>query len=490
MRVVRLSRRGVAALALPALLVTFAQPPVGAAAASGLFAAASGPSRPIEPWSLGLNGANMAGPAFSDPGFAAALTTFRPGTLRYPGGTVANFFDWRTGWYRTASKRWPGQPSVQTDMRLETFASAIRATGAVPVFDLNLVTWNGRIATDADDAAMLTDQLALLNAAQALGLPVLRVELGNELYLNGPSSPSTAYRQRFPTAQGYAQTANRWAAAIHDRFPAAQVAAVATEANAVPNLSQRRATWNDGLLPALTEVDAVTIHENMRVSTTSADVLLAKPQQQLTAVRTHELAELPAGLQVWVTEFNLADQNGRWFGTWAHGLFVAELAVSLLTTPGIGQAALHNVVGGTESAALFTGTAGFGATGPATVRFGRTACGTALAIVQSAVRTATSAQALAFAGGPVLAPSGVPGLVGVRLTGPSGTSLVVVNLTALASTIDVTSVLGAASATRSTISRALTERLTGTPVLPTTAQVPTGAVPVAAYSLNVLIPQV
>ena len=484
-----ISRRGTGAVACAAALLLLAFPPVaGAADPPGVVAATSGPTRTLAPWSLGLNGANMSGPAYSDPAFSAALTSFRPGTLRYPGGTIANFFDWRTGWYRTASTKWPGQPSVRTDMGLETFAAAIRATGAVPVFDLNLVTWNGRIATDANDAAMLADQLALLSAAQNLGLPVLRVELGNELYLNGPSSPSTAYRQRFPTPQGYAQTANRWAAAIHARFPTAQVAAVATEANAVPHLSQRRATWNDGLFPALTEVDAVTIHENMRVSTTSADVLLAKPQQQLAAVRTHELAELPAGLQVWVTEFNLADQNGRWFGTWAHGLFVAELAISLLVTPRVSQAALHNVVGSTESAALFTGTAGFGATGPATVRFGRTACGTALAMVQATVRAATSVQALAYAGGPVLAPSGVPGLVGVRLETPSGIRVIVVNLTGLAVTVDAASVLGSSSTTRSTISRPLTERLTGSPVPPTAVQVPTGAMPVPAYSLSVLLP--
>jgi len=87
---------------------------MSAAAAVGPTAALSGVSRPIATLTLGLNGENGGGPVYSNAGFASALVGYRPGTLRYPGGTTANFWDWRQGWYQPNGP-WPGQPGKRID---------------------------------------------------------------------------------------------------------------------------------------------------------------------------------------------------------------------------------------------------------------------------------------------------------------------------------------------------------------------------------------
>ena len=115
---------------------------------------------------------------------------------------------------------------------------------------------------------MLDQQLQALHTAAADGLPVRMVELGNELYQSGyiNAGPNGQdYAKRFPTAADYATQMNTWISAIHSAFPAAKVAAVATDANDVSGISQRRRNWNADVLPLLKGEDAVTIHDNLRV---------------------------------------------------------------------------------------------------------------------------------------------------------------------------------------------------------------------------------
>src|SRR3954454_6996307 len=111
---------------------------------AGSTALVVGTPRPLSPWTFGLNGSNVSGPAYSDGAFADGIVALGPGTLRYPGGTVANFWNWHVGWFE-AGGPWPGQPGNRIDASLATYGTLVRRTGSTPVFDLNVVTWQGRI---------------------------------------------------------------------------------------------------------------------------------------------------------------------------------------------------------------------------------------------------------------------------------------------------------------------------------------------------------
>jgi hypothetical protein len=441
--------------------------PVNASASSSVVAARPiGTARTVAPWTLGLNGQNVAGPSYADMGFANALAAYKPGTLRYPGGTVANFFNWRTGAYESGGP-WPGQPKNQADNSLATFAAIARRLGTTPVFDVNVVTWRGRVATDADVPAMIQDTLSLLSAAHEAGLPVRKVELGNELYLTGPHTGNTLYAKRFPTPEQYAAVAERYAKAIHAAYPRAEVAAVATETNYVNWLSQRRRTWNAGLLPRLAATDAVTIHLNVWVAdaTLSPVDVLGVMSRQIDALKANELPRFAQyGLPVWVTEFNMGDRTEvlAYAGTWLHGMSVGLLALKLLPDARIAQLAMHNVTGHAREAAIFTTTHAFGPTQEPTTLNTPTAAGVVLGLVQDACRGATSLQQLEFVSGPVVGAMRLPGLMGVVATAPNGDRrIVLLNLTSQPLAVDVSATMPSSFSYRMVSAPALLTRITG-----------------------------
>jgi hypothetical protein len=131
---------------------------------------------------LGFNVVNLQSGNFTtDEAYAAATAgALQAGVLRYPGGNIADFWDWRVGWC-VAAPNASGCPSCRnpcpSKLRrrtylLEEFAVALRAAAALPVFTLNMLTAN------------LTESLAMLAHAESIGaLPRgAYVELGGEFY--------------------------------------------------------------------------------------------------------------------------------------------------------------------------------------------------------------------------------------------------------------------------------------------------------------------
>jgi hypothetical protein len=173
---------------------------------------------------------------------------------------------------------------------------------------------------------------------------------------------------------------NPWIAAVHGAFPGAKVATVGADANGVPGLSQRRATWNADVMPLLVGEDAVTQHENLRVldATATPAAVLAEPYLHFQQVEAHELALFKSyHLPVWITEFNMGDLTpGHVFlGTWLHGLFVAEEALLFLAEPSITYMGLNATIGSAHFAPIFSNAHGFGRSGPPTVPLALSAAG-------------------------------------------------------------------------------------------------------------------
>ncbi|MGH9838653.1 MAG: hypothetical protein ACREEM_07710, partial [Blastocatellia bacterium] len=176
-------------------------------AAAVITARLEGRARPFSPDFLGYNGAaTFRELGWGDPDLMRALVRLKPPALRHPGGTAANYWDWRTGYF-VSGVELPGNYAVfpRLPNRLEDFKQAIDACGAQPILVLNLLT------------STLDEQLDMLRQARRIGLPVKYLELGNEFYLGLPD-----YRKKFPTAADYGREASRWSAAIHQEFPGAR----------------------------------------------------------------------------------------------------------------------------------------------------------------------------------------------------------------------------------------------------------------------------
>lgn len=385
--------------------------------------------RALPPALLGINGeAIISRDTWSSPQFLSAVAGLHAQALRVFGGTPADYWDWRTGTY-VHSPHVPGSLSeLRSHIRvtLADWARVVHVTGDAPVFDLNLLT------------STLSSQLAMLRAAQRLGMPIRYVELGNELYM-------PAYAWRFPTGADYGRVSTRWIAAIRRAFPGVKIAADAypgADLNSGP-LDAREARWNAELLETLRGASALTLHAYFTsglgpnaslASTASAEQLLRAPARRWAAL-SRLIAGLPTRLPVWVTEWNLFDTVARVHGSWAQGLAVAEFGLDLATASRVAQSDYETLVDSAPFGAIFGSTAGLqlsavgtGASAsfravhdsvPATPLYGLATGGVAMHALLEAAAGATVVRTLEFGSAPVR---------GAVFGGSRGFAAVLVNL--------------------------------------------------------------
>jgi hypothetical protein len=282
---------------------------------------------------VGVNQQSVKGPAMSDTNLRAATTSNAVDLFRYPGGTVANFWDWQKGWviddaelanYQTGQQYIGHNP---TPWYLEDLAAYCTATGTTPVFVLNIATSDQQY------------QLDMLAHAASLGLPIDYVELGNEFYWE-PNDDI------FDVA-GYASRAATWADAIKLVYPNAEIATVAWDGNSLLTAGTRTAGWNPGMsatLAASTSITAVAMHPYVFMKPLQTaygeltDLSTLDDQQRLMALGFNSHmdtsatmdTDIPAGKKLWVTEYNFTDPDAHVMARWLHGLFVATQAITLL----------------------------------------------------------------------------------------------------------------------------------------------------------------
>jgi len=432
-------------MSTPAPIPTTIPTPTPPSLSSPAIAATLGHSRPLAPDFLGLN-AETVNPA-TDQRMLSALQRLAVGNLRYPGGGTANYWDWELGWlYQHLDENqliwWMhGMPAHSDRFTLQDLALVYRETGALPVLVLNMVT------SDLDE------QLDALRQAADLGIPIRRVELGNELYMD--IEPYVL--QKYPTVEDYAAEANRWAAAIKAAFPAAQIAVVGAASAGAPSNPRTRG-WDKTLFPLLSDdIDAVAGHLYI-------DFGVGTPVQpgtgwgseteqasQYQAMRTsqgiqkmlsrpflawHEMnrfSHLPIDRQIWITEFSILDWNGPARGTWAHGLTVAGFLHTFLQNEQVDLVCYHSMAGGPLFAAIFPSEEHWAGLTVAEVRtpaYAPTAVGRVLTLFGEAMAGMDTAAMLDFSPQPTVTVGLVthPTVLGWRFANATERRFILVNL--------------------------------------------------------------
>jgi hypothetical protein len=386
---------------------------VTSAPAAAPITAKLGAARSLLPNFFGVNFDynGVARYAGSDPKFYGQLASLEPGTLRFPGGTGANFFQWKVGI--------PIDPptglcvssttSGLFKFTLSDLMRAYKATGAPPVFDLNVMTSD------------LNCQLQMLQDAQQLGLPIDYVELGNELYLGIDNYPTY-----FKTAADYGKAVARYVKAVHTDFPAALVAAVGS----LPTSTSREKTWNTDVLDAAKKAgglpDAITLHVypglNKALTTSELPGLFTEPYSELTGI-SNVIGKLPVSRPVWITEYNLRPKhtpNSNPAQTsYAEPLFVTEM--DLLLVGHVTSARFVDLWSafGTNASYSYAGSASSPQQTPG---------GLALELVDRASHGATLSRPIDFTGAPALTAGGSPALIGQSFTSAAARREVLVNL--------------------------------------------------------------
>lgn len=359
----------------------------------------------------------------SSPQLHEAAAGLRPGALRVFGGTTANYWNWRTGKFfdrRGVPPRLRQVSRSMSPIHLSDWAGLVRDANATPVFDLNLVT------------SSLSDQLAMLRAAEARGMPIRRIELGNELFYSAP-----LVVRAIPTPGAYGRKASRWISAIGAEFPDAQIAAVGF-GYPPGDADRRQASWDRRVRKTLRGEDALTFHaywdapRTRRLSGAPLSAALAAPLRLLAKLRSRGLHRLPAGVDAWVTEWNVW-HGAKLRGTWANGLADAAYLLGLLGERSVNQEDLHPLVHSQPLAALFGNPLGFH-DGPGTVRYAPTAVGEAIGQLYPALSGGVRVRRLKLPRAPRIAGTR---LAAVRAVAVEGGGALLVNLSGRRRTVDL-----------------------------------------------------
>ena len=309
---------------------------------------------------LGFNCNMMRTPyQHNHPGFIQAYRDSGAHFIRFPGGTVANLFNWRTGMLQ----EYPGIDQALLNrlkglnknleniggLRTENFLDFVRKTSS----DFSVVLNIHSLSPE--------DNKAWLQQMHDAGIAVKCIELGNELYLK-------ANRQRYPTVESYIEASKQYAQAAREVFPQAKIGIVTSHIgyhldNAVSEeegeerLKQddrEQLEWNRKIAEE-SFYDACVVHLYTYVGTS------AKPSVAEAYVRALSSSDamfdkamgyfrnLFPGREVWVTEWNLSGfsakgrEDSQHHGTHANALFIADFQMKMLLSNLADMGALHNL---------------------------------------------------------------------------------------------------------------------------------------------------
>ncbi len=411
---------------------------------------------------FGFNAQQIRGPVLSDNSFIQAVKGLNPAVLRYPGGTVASYWDWKSGWFKDEiplKKDW--REIRKNPIRLEDLKAACDSTGAAPLLVLNMCT------------STLEYQLDMLRHARKIGMKVNYVELDNELYIS-----ESIYTDRFGSGEDYANECNKWIAAIKKEFPNMRIAVVGYSAKDSDfrknkNDVTRAVNWNREVLGAIRGADAMTFHtyggnalnylrgpgdisgdedkEPLEYQAifdrgTSPPLALGIPFSRWENAKAYDLQILPSGMKAWVTEYNLFEREGVMAGTWLHGLYAVTQTLLMLESDLVELSCYHNLSSSAQFGAIFNSDQGFikAVRQKPTTELGLSAAGYTLSMAGKAFKDATNYSQLHFDGVESIKGArghAYPALIGVSCKGSKGERLLVVNLSNKSVRMDVSAVL-------------------------------------------------
>jgi hypothetical protein len=403
----------------------------GKAVAGGAASAVTvgtGQSRALSPNYFGFAFDYGGGSIYPNPGTAGypaagdtELAALAPGTVRWPAGTSANYWVWTKG-QPVGDPYMTPNPTPDFHSSLSDLQKEYLKTKVPPVFVLNVMT------------STLADQEAMLKQAQADGLPIDYVELGNELNL----CFNPDYAKYFATGVSYGQqVVGPWTLALHNLFPTIQVAAVAGFEDKTSNCVRDR-TWNkdvhtgiqnSGTNGRMPDDYIEHVHPGFDNDVTASNVgtFLAGPDSWPSKVQYPvDGADVDYKLPkpIWITEYSLGlgySGTNPPQQTYGDALFNSSLGLQLAT--------------GTTTTTLVEYWSSFGkensyaysADPTQHLPVALTPAGLAMQWVAQAGGGATTVTPLAFTGGPAIG-NGSPGLVGVTFTGGGATHEVLLNL--------------------------------------------------------------
>ena len=306
--------------------------------------------KPLRQALYGFNSNMMSGDyGYLDDDFVALTKVLAPKTLRFPGGTVGNFYHWEQGGFfenemastlnTKLNKRNKGnyvklQRQRNGKILFDDFMQLCNTLNIVPVVVVNL--WTGSPAESA----------AWVRYAKDKGYQVTHWELGNEYYL-------PHYLNKYPTVKTYMAEAKKHAAAMKAVDPDIKVSVCATpiafhKEGWLVKTQQRK--WDEGLATDTSFYDAYTVHVYAYKAVRKKEIeemrgyLMGWIHFGVTeAIDYYE--QLFPNKEMWITEWNIANPGNRVANTQLHAMYVGDFFLKMLAIPNVTQANFHVISG-------------------------------------------------------------------------------------------------------------------------------------------------
>ena len=266
-----------------------------------------------------------------DSGFVQLLRAMHPVSLRFPGGTVANWYHPDIPGYGYKSNEIIPSlgglyhlQSKQTENILFNFIRLCKSVSCGAVFCANLLTGT------TEETLFVLDKLVENN------IPILGVELGNEFCL-------IPYRKQFPDALTYIDKIKSTALAIRKKYPTLRIAVISGDAVAPDDNSARSKFMRNWSLDLSKEnfFDAYVWHFYAGCTNCDQnkffDSVYVANLKQMAPYNTNKLYTTGADYvqlygkerKLWITAWNIS--NEEYLGnTFVQGAYVSESFLNMI----------------------------------------------------------------------------------------------------------------------------------------------------------------
>jgi len=306
------------------------------------------------------------------PAFVPAVTALAPQFLRFPGGTVGNYYNWHTGYMEVPDAGDAGSiyrkqlihmmiPMMKRmhpeGVWVEDWQKIADTVGADLVIEANIET-----STPEEQAAWFADM-------QSKGVRPEFVEMGTEFFI---AMFDDMGRARFPDPETTTRLTKQFYDAIRPKLPSGAKVAVQTASSAFEmlkapapdaNITQRRTwAWDQALKPE-PWFDAVTMHlYPTEVGAAGMDLFKKLPgsaEDILGAMVARadggfdrgisDISHRVPGKEIWLTEYGAFDPAQTFYnlpmqfnGLWLHQ--VTRELLTIMRYPQITMACYHSLM--------------------------------------------------------------------------------------------------------------------------------------------------
>lgn len=287
----------------------------------------------------GFNGRSSEGPQWTNCDFTSLVEWMSPSSIRYPGGTLANSWDWHQGGIMGKKIKNPyfisdlakGIPTHTSIVYVMNMVHATPATG----YDY---TSSDKTMLESEEVldAKIDDALAAIAEFEKYGRMPVAVELGNELYFNKEEH----YGIYTANPSRYIKDAKVIAARIKHVYPDIKVILCTSKSGEKP--TSGREVWNTAIYSALQSdnelqglIDGVVQHHYIDVAIGSQAPLTDESEWEevIDAGRMYassvqnDYTRVPDNLKLWITEYGLAEAGNSNCGRWITGLQYVSMAM-------------------------------------------------------------------------------------------------------------------------------------------------------------------